>query len=89
LEIPTKWKRNCIIAAFHRAKSISSDFNNAIKTIEKSLLNAGYTKCFISQRVNRSLNDSPVDDVLISSFLFEEHNKVFIKLPYCNNNEKP
>ena len=41
----------------------------------------------LCQTVNIFLNDSPEDDVLIPSFLFEERKKVFIKLPYCNRNE--
>ena len=38
--------------------------------------------------MNSFLNDSPVNDVLIPIFLFEEGKKVFIKPPYCNKNEK-
>ena len=32
-EVPSKWKRNCITGALHRAKPISTDFEKDIKTL--------------------------------------------------------
>ena len=87
-EIPSKWKRNCITRALHRAKRISSNFDSDIKTLEATFLNAGYPKRFISHKVNSFLQDPPEDDILIPSFLFAERKKIFIKLPYCHWNEK-
>ena len=87
-EVPTKWKRNCITGALHRAKRISTDFDKDIKTLETSFINAGYPKRFISHTINNFLNDSSQDDNLIPNFLFEERKKVFIKLPFCGKNEK-
>ena len=86
-EVPTKWKRNCITGALHRAKRISIDFDKDIKTLETSFINAGYPKRFISHTINNFLNDSPQDDNLIPNFLFEERKKVFIKLPFCGKNQ--
>ena len=71
-EVPTKWKRNCITGALHRAKRISTDFDKNIKTLETSFINAGYPKRFISHTINSFLNDSPQDDNIIPNFLFEE-----------------
>ena len=82
-EVPTKWKRNCINGALHRAKRISTDFDKDIKTLETSFINTGYPKRFIPHTKNNFLNDSSQDDNLIPSFLFEERKKVFIKLPFC------
>ena len=87
-EVPTKWKRNCITGALHRAKRISTDFDKDIKTLETSFINAGYPKRFISHTINNFLNDSSQDDNLIPNFLFEERKKVFVKLPFCGKNEK-
>ena len=87
-EVPTNWKRNCIIGALHRAKRISTDFDKDIKTLENSFINAGYSKRFISHTINTFLNDSSQDDNIIPNFLFEERKKVFIKLPFCGKNEK-
>ena len=58
-EVPTKWKRNCITGALHRAKRISTDFDKDIKTLETTFINAGYPKRFISHTINNFLNDSP------------------------------
>ena len=33
--------------------------------------------------MNSFLKRSPEDDILIPNFLFEEHNKFFMKLTYC------
>ena len=82
-EIPTKWKRNCVTGALHRAKRISSNFDDDIKTLETTFLNVGYPKRFTSHTVNSFQSDN-----LIPSFLFEERKKIFIKLPYCQRNEK-
>ena len=69
-EISTKRKRNCITGALHRAKRISSNFDNELKTLETTFLNAGYHKRFISHTVKSFLEDSSADDNLIpSSFL--------------------
>ena len=87
-EVPTKWKRNCITSALHRAKRISTDFDKDIKTLETSFINAGYPKRFILHTINNFLNDSPQDDNIFPNFLFEERKKVFIKLPFCGKNEK-
>ena len=87
-EIPTKWKRNCVTGALHRAKRISSNFDDDIKILETTFLNVGYPKHFISHTVNSFLQDPPKDDNLIPSFLFEQPKKIFIKLPYCQRNEK-
>ncbi|XP_068671420.1 uncharacterized protein [Montipora foliosa] len=86
-EVPTKWKRNCITSALHRAKRISTDFDKDLKTLETSFINAGYPKRFISHTINNFLNHSPQDDNIIPNFLFEERKKVFIKLPFCSKNE--
>jgi len=78
-EVPTKWKRNCITGALHRAKHISTDFEKDIKTLETSFIKAGYPKCFISHTINNFLTDSSQDDKIIPDFLFEERKKIFIK----------
>ena len=73
--------RKRITGALHRAKRISSNFDSDIKTLEATVLNAGYPKRFISQTVNSFLQDPPEDDNLLPSFLFEERKKILIKLP--------
>ena len=85
-EVPTKWKRNCITGALHRAKRVSTDFEKDIKTLETSIIKAGYPKRFISHTINNFLR--PTHHNIISDFLFDERKKVFIKLPFCSKNEK-
>jgi len=85
---PLNGKEIVLTGALHRAKRISSNFDSELKTLETTFLNAGYPKRFISHTVKSFLEDSSVDDNLISSFLFEERKKIFIKLPYCNRNER-
>ena len=72
-EVPTKWKRNCITSALHRAKRISTDFDKDIKTLEPSFINAGYPKRFISHTINNFLNDSP--QVTTSFRIFSSKNE--------------
>ena len=74
--------------ALHRDEGISSNFDSELKTLETTFLNAGYPKRFISHAVKSFLEDSSEDDNLIPSFLFGECKQIFIKLPYCNRNER-
>lgn len=46
-EIPSKWKINYISGYLHRAKLISSEFDNDVETTETTILNAGYTQAFV------------------------------------------
>ena len=87
-EVPTKWKRNCITGALHRAKNISTSLDRDIKEIKTTFSNAGYPKKFVSCTIDSFiLNNSSEDEPLIPHFLFEERKKICIKLPYCKKNE--
>ena len=76
-EVPTKWKRNCITGALHRAKNISTNLDRDIKEIKTTFSNAGYPKKFVSCTIdNFTSNNSSEDEPLIPHFLFEER-KIF------------
>ena len=87
-EVPTKWKRNCITRALHRAKTVSTNLDRDIKEIKTTFLNAGYPKKFLSCTIdNFESSKSSEDESLIPDFLFEERKKICMKLPYCKKNE--
>ena len=87
-EVPTKWKRNCITGALHRAKNISTNLDRDIKEVKTTFSNAGYPKKFVSCTIDNFIsNNSSEDEPLIPHFLFEERKKICIKLPYCKENE--
>ena len=88
-KVPTSWKRNSILGALHRAKRISTDLKSDVREITKIYLSAGYPKRFIQSTINNFNNSlKNTDEKLIPEFMFEERKKVFIKLPYCPENEK-
>ena len=87
-EVPTKWKRNCITGALHRAKNISTNLDRDIKEIKTTFSNAGYPKKFVSCTIdNFTSSNSSEDEPLIPHLLFEERKKICIQLPYCKKNE--
>ena len=85
-QVPIKWKRNCIIGALHRAKRISTNFNNEVKHIFDTYKKAGYPTRFIKTTINNFIEKK--EEKLIPDYLFEERAKVYIKLPYCKKNEQ-
>ena len=81
-EIPTKWKRNCVIGVLYRVKRISSAFDNDAETIETIFLSTGYPKRFISHTVISFLKDPPVvGAVMAATFLVALTFMVFFTCP--------
>ena len=81
-EVPTKWKRNCITGALHRAKNISTNLDRDIKEIKTTFSNAGYPKKFVSCTIDNFIsNNSSEGELLIPHFLFEERKKIASNSP--------
>ena len=87
-QVPTNWKRNSIMGALHRAKRILTDLESDIKEITKIYLKAGYPKRFIQATINRFHDQTDEEERPNPEYMFEERRKVFIKLPYSQDNEK-
>ena len=84
--MPLKYKKNTLRTELHRAKSISSDFEEETRRITKKYSDAGYPIRFIKS-VIRQFNE-PADPEEIPYWLFEDRRTVLIRLPFCESNEK-
>ena len=84
--VPLKYKKNTLRTELHRAKSISSDFEEETKRITKKYSDAGYPIRFIKS-VIKQFNEPP-DPEEIPYWLFEDRRTVLIRLPFCESNEK-
>ena len=85
-KIPKRYKRNAIKTDLHRAKRISSDFPAEIKIIQKKYLKANFPVRFINS-VIKNFNE-PDDDMIIPEFLFNEKTDIYVRIPFCEKNEK-
>ena len=87
-EVPSQWKRNCILEELHRAKSINGNFDQEIESIRR-YLNAGYPRPFMTSTLrnfqNKSLDD---DEKLIPDYMFKERRKNHIQIAHCVNDDK-
>ena len=83
---PKRYKRNAINIDLHRAKSISSNFQEEIKVITNKFLLAGYPKRFITSVIN-DFNNKDDNEVIIPDWLFNQKQFFMISLPYSPKNE--
>ena len=84
--IPNKYKKNAIRTELHRAREISSNFEEEILRIKTKFSDAGFPIRFIDSAI-REFKNVP-DDIEIPNWLFEDRQTVIIRLPYCEMNEK-
>ena len=88
-QVPTEWKRSCILGDLHRAKRISSNFDQEVRTIKKKYRDAGYPTRFVSSTIDNFIHkQDKANEKLIPDFLFDERKKISIQLPFCERNEK-
>ena len=85
-KIPKKIKRNIITNDLHRAKKLSSNFNEEVLHLKQKYKQASYPVRFIESIIrdfkdkNRELNEKETQIV--------EKPLVLIRIPYCAKNEK-
>ena len=88
-EVPTQYKRSVIKGELSRAKRISSSFQEELRRIREKFKAAGYPSKFIEAQINAFQRPDSTDEMIIPKWLFEEpRKKVFIKVPFCQKNEK-
>ena len=87
---PIRYKRNAITGDLHRAKNISSTYQEEVKTIQNKFENAGFPKRFVSSVIDNFNNPPAQDDIpLIPPYFFEEPAPfILIEVPYCPENER-
>ena len=85
-KVPKKIKRNIVNNELHRARNISSDFNDEKKVVGKKYEDAGYPKRFVQsiiehfeQKQSKPLTKKTDDD---------KTTFVPIRIPFCEKNEK-
>ena len=83
--VPKRYKRNALKTDLHRAKQISSDFENEIKRIKKKYRDAGYPPRFIEAVIKEFLEPQDLEE--IPNWLFEDRQSIMIRLPFCETNE--
>ena len=82
---PTNWKRNSIPSALDRAKQISWNFQEEVKSIKKTFLNAGYPYNFVISTIHNFEVPKQHEETLLPSYWFD-NRKENINLPFCNAN---
>ena len=84
--VPKIYKRNIIIGELYRSKRISSDFNEEVKRIRLKFIKAGYPFKFIESVIRNFQYDD--DEIIIPQWLFQEKKEVYVRIPFCQKNEK-
>ena len=85
-QVPLSYKRNAILSALYRAKRISSNLTMELIKIRSTFTKAGYPFWFIDKTFKEFLNPNE-DESLIPTHWFDERKTIFIRLPYCRQNE--
>ena len=86
--MPTKWKRNAITGASHRAKRISSSLAQDIEEIRTNFVKSGYTRIFADNTIKSFQDRLHEEEPIIPTNLFEERLRITIRTPFCERNEK-
>ena len=84
--VPKKIKRNIVNNDLHRAKNISSDFNDEKKVVGKKYEDAGYPKRFVQSIIEhfKQKQSKPLTKKT------DDYKTTFvpIRIPFCEKNEK-
>ena len=85
-KVPKKIKRNIVTNDLHRAKKISTDFEEEKKEVQKKYDTAGYPKRFVDSIIRdfEEKQSRPPQESENS----EEKTFVPIRIPFCEENEK-
>ena len=88
-KVPKRYKRNAINGELHRAKRISSDFEQEVTRIRKKFMDVGFPQRYVDS-VIRDFQSPPTnaDDDIIPDWLFDERQTLVIRLPFCPKNEE-
>ena len=87
--IPKRYKRNTIRGELHRAKKISSHFESELDRIRSKFSDVGYPKRFVESVIRDFILDNDdSDDVIIPHWLFEVRSTKYVRIPFCESNEK-
>ena len=94
--VPKHYKRNSLLGELHRAKKISSNFQEEVKNIKEKFSKANFLLRFINnvaaQFNNSTFNNkerNKKDEMIIPPQLFEIPKKIlFLQPPFCKANEK-
>ena len=87
-QVPKRYKRNAIKGELHRASKISSNLEAEIIRIRIKFLNAGYPKRFVESVIREFLcPDDSDDDLIIPEWLFDDRKLMYVRLPFCQDNE--
>ena len=87
-KIPTKWKRNAITDALHRAKRISSNLAQDIEEIRTNFIKSDYPRNFVDNTIKSFQDRLHEEEPLIPTNLMEERRRITIRIPFCERNEK-
>ena len=93
-QIPKRYKRNSIKVDLHRAKNISTNFEEELKFIRNKFIKADFPVPFINNVIKdfknqqKSVQQNNEEELIIPSYFFEvEPPFLLLKLPYCEKNE--
>lgn len=85
-KISKRYKRNTITTDLHCAQKILSNFESEIKVIENEYMKAKYPFPFFKSVINYF--KTPKDEPIVPKFLFNKKLAIFVKIPFCDKNEK-
>ena len=93
-QIPKRYKRNSIKVDLHRAKNISTNFEEELKFIRNKFIKADFPVPFINNVIKdfknqqKNVQQNNEEELIIPSYFFEvEPSFLLLKLPYCEKNE--
>ena len=71
-----------------RASRISTNFDADVNEIINVFVQAEYPRRFIQSTIDNFKQKQDEEEKLIPDYFFEERKRIFIKLPYCTENEQ-
>ena len=88
--MPTGFKRRGILGDLHRAKRISLNFDQKVRTFRKKHRDAGYPTRFDSSIIESFIHEQNevLNWKLIPDFPFDGRKKIIIQLSFCERKEK-
>ena len=84
---PVKWKRNTLWGALHRAKRLTTNWEQDLQSVKKRFQHAGYPFNFIQKTIHEFENPKESDTIIPVNWL-DDRRTVTIRVPYCEANEQ-
>ena len=87
---PVRYKRNAITGDLHRARKISSAYQDEVQIIRHKFVTAGFPKQFVTSVIDNFNNPASFDEsFIIPPYFFEEPVPfILVEIPYCPENER-